>query len=284
MTIRVEKRQQFAVVDSRTINDERLSMRARGVLVWLLEKPDGWRVSADAIARSTTEGRDAIRTALRELEEHGYLRRERTQDPETGQWSTESVVSELSGDNRERDSSRREPGVRSADVGEPGANINTQSQQEEPEELHSPSPAATDDTRLPEPTRPMPKGVDPEQVDALCELLAERVTAHRGTRPVISGAWRSDMATLLNSGGAGVADEPPTAEHVARVINATFDRLNVRSASGFCWADQVRAPSGLRNKWEQLRFALNHHRRTGQAPAEDVLAAMEQLDEMGVQK
>lgn len=93
MTIRVEKRQQFAVVDSRAVNDTRLSMRARGVLVWLLDKPDGWRVSSEAIARQCSEGRDAIRKALKELEGAGYLHRQKVQGKD-GRWTTESVVCE----------------------------------------------------------------------------------------------------------------------------------------------------------------------------------------------
>jgi hypothetical protein len=89
------------------------------------------------------------------------------------------------------------------------------------------------------------------------------------------------MATLLNSGASGWEGPPPTPQQVATVIDAVFDRLNVRSGRGFCWADQVRSPQGLRGKWEQLTFALRDHQQA-HPEVDDVLAAMNMLDKMGV--
>lgn len=70
----------FTIQSNAVIDDSRLSFRARGVLQWLLSKPADWRTRSIAIAaQSPREGRDAIRTAMRELEEFGYLTRERVQ-------------------------------------------------------------------------------------------------------------------------------------------------------------------------------------------------------------
>lgn len=93
-TIRVARRRRHTTVDRRAINDERLSFRARGVLVWLLDKPDNWRTDSVALARAGKEGREAVRSALRELEEHGYLVRSRTRD-ERGRWVTVVEVHEV---------------------------------------------------------------------------------------------------------------------------------------------------------------------------------------------
>lgn len=95
-TIRVERRDRFTTVDRDTVNDASLSFRARGLLVWLLDKPDGWRVRADAIAVATTEGRDAVRSALNELEAAGYLTRTKCRD-RSGRFRTETVVRETPG-------------------------------------------------------------------------------------------------------------------------------------------------------------------------------------------
>lgn len=76
-TFRVAQRRRFTTVSNSTIEDASLSFRARGVLVWLLSKPDDWSASSDAICRQGTEGRDAIRNTLRELETAGYIRREK---------------------------------------------------------------------------------------------------------------------------------------------------------------------------------------------------------------
>lgn len=74
--IRVARRSRYAVVDQRTVEDAELSFRARGVLLWLLAKPDDWRCDSETIASAGREGRDAVRRALGELEAAGYLVRE----------------------------------------------------------------------------------------------------------------------------------------------------------------------------------------------------------------
>lgn len=86
---------QFTILSNDVLNDKRLSFRARGVLIWLLSKPADWRTRSESIAaQSDKDGRDSIRSAMRELAELGYLVREKTQDETTGRWSTTSTVYE----------------------------------------------------------------------------------------------------------------------------------------------------------------------------------------------
>jgi hypothetical protein len=92
-TIRVAKRQRFVRIDSRSVNDATISFRARGVLAWLLEKPDDWSASIEAIARQGTEGREAVATALRELESGGYIVRRKWRGDD-GKYHAECVVFE----------------------------------------------------------------------------------------------------------------------------------------------------------------------------------------------
>lgn len=77
----------FAAIDNETLRDRGLSFRARGVLAYLLSQPPEFQASAETIAEDGPEGRDAIRTALQELEEHTYILREKVQDT-AGHWST----------------------------------------------------------------------------------------------------------------------------------------------------------------------------------------------------
>lgn len=93
-TIRVSKRPRYTAVDRRTLNDMRLSFRARGVLVWLLDKPDDWKTTAELVTTQGTEGREAVRTALRELETFGYLVRRKWRRVDNGQWTVEWTVYE----------------------------------------------------------------------------------------------------------------------------------------------------------------------------------------------
>ncbi len=74
-----------------TIRDKRLSYRARGVLVRLLSNAEGYRMTAEDLAREGREGRGAVLAALRELREAGYLVVRRVQGS-GGRWRTETYV------------------------------------------------------------------------------------------------------------------------------------------------------------------------------------------------
>lgn len=84
----------FVMVRNSTARDSRLSFRARGLLTFILSQPDDWTCESDELAEHGTEGRDAVRTALKELETAGYLTRRKYQD-DRGHWRTESTVNEL---------------------------------------------------------------------------------------------------------------------------------------------------------------------------------------------
>lgn len=81
----------FSIISNDIVRDNRLSYKARGILLELLSRPDNWRISADALAASGKDGRESIMSGLKELREVGYIVTTRTQD-EKGHWSTESIV------------------------------------------------------------------------------------------------------------------------------------------------------------------------------------------------
>lgn len=70
----------FTILSNAVLQDPQLSYRSAGLLVSLLSRPPGWTVAANRLTRDGKEGRDAIRTALRELEDRGYLRRQRVRN------------------------------------------------------------------------------------------------------------------------------------------------------------------------------------------------------------
>lgn len=93
-TIRRGPSRKYTQIDRVTINDKRLSFRARGILIWVLDKPDDWETNSEAIARqSDREGRDAIRTAMLELKACGYAVYNKQQCD--GKWSTTITFHEV---------------------------------------------------------------------------------------------------------------------------------------------------------------------------------------------
>lgn len=94
--LRVRHEKNYTCISNTAIRDKRLSFRARGLHHLLLSYPDGWQVNSNQLTHETEhEGRDAIRKSLSELEQFGYLKREKIQDSKTGRYRTESVVYEL---------------------------------------------------------------------------------------------------------------------------------------------------------------------------------------------
>lgn len=65
----------FTRVPNDWVRDDRLSLKAIGLLVQLLSHAPGWKVSVASLAKANSCGLDAIRSAIRELEQAGYLRR-----------------------------------------------------------------------------------------------------------------------------------------------------------------------------------------------------------------
>ncbi|MGP3777039.1 hypothetical protein ACTWJ8_40025 (plasmid) [Streptomyces sp. SDT5-1] len=70
----------YTTVFNQAVRDQRLSRRARGLLVELLSHRDGYGISLAMLVKNGPEGKDALTSALHELETHGYLHRERERD------------------------------------------------------------------------------------------------------------------------------------------------------------------------------------------------------------
>jgi hypothetical protein len=83
----------FVQIANDAAQDRRLSLRARGVLLFVLSLPPDKPFTAQWLETQVPEGREAIRSALRELMECGYMRRTRKQDAR-GHWNWEQVISD----------------------------------------------------------------------------------------------------------------------------------------------------------------------------------------------
>lgn len=68
----------FTQVPNSYARDRDLSWVARGILVWLMSHDAGYQVSMATIEQASwKEGREAVRSAVAELEKAGYLHRQR---------------------------------------------------------------------------------------------------------------------------------------------------------------------------------------------------------------
>ena len=65
----------FTQIPNAYLRDGRLSLRARGLFGLILSNVEGWSLSVAQLQKDSPEGRDAIRKAIAELEEFGYLMR-----------------------------------------------------------------------------------------------------------------------------------------------------------------------------------------------------------------
>lgn len=75
---RVEKNHSYTVMANHHLRDERLSLKSKGLLSLILSLPDDWRISIEGMTQFSADGKDAIRSAIRELTDAGYITRAQT--------------------------------------------------------------------------------------------------------------------------------------------------------------------------------------------------------------
>lgn len=88
---RVEKNKNYTVMSNAHLGDTRLSLKAVGLLSKMLSLPENWDYTIGGLTRICREGKDAIRNAIVELEEAGYIQRRQLHD-ETGAFSGNEYV------------------------------------------------------------------------------------------------------------------------------------------------------------------------------------------------
>lgn len=100
---RVEKTKNYTVMSNYHLTDPRLSLKAIGLLSKILSLPEAWDYTVAGLARICREGRDAVRSALAELEEAGYILRRQTRDEEGNFSHSEYIIYEVPQDPQETD-------------------------------------------------------------------------------------------------------------------------------------------------------------------------------------
>ena len=102
--IKVVKQQgRFLVASVEIFEDNSLSFGARGLMAYLLTKPEGWEVRRDQLIKSSPAGKVAIQRMINELKQAGYVRRHQENDPITGKFITITDVYETKALNPDAD-------------------------------------------------------------------------------------------------------------------------------------------------------------------------------------
>lgn len=77
---RVEKTKDFTIMSNHHLRNVALSLKAKGLLSLMLSLPENWDYTTKGLARICKDGVDSIGAAIKELEKHGYLTRQRIRD------------------------------------------------------------------------------------------------------------------------------------------------------------------------------------------------------------
>ena len=77
---RIKKLNNFTAVNNEFIRDEKLSWKAKGIIIYLLSLPDDWNLHLSELANHAKDGRDATNNGIKELIENGYCRRTEVRD------------------------------------------------------------------------------------------------------------------------------------------------------------------------------------------------------------
>lgn len=70
----------YTIVENAAVNDPALSFKAKGLLVWMLARPPDWTFHINHMSDFGPDGKTAVRSALDELIEQGYVRRHQERD------------------------------------------------------------------------------------------------------------------------------------------------------------------------------------------------------------
>ena len=94
-TFRVERTKDFIVMSNHHLRNKKLSLKAKGLLSQMLSLPEKWNYTLSGLCAINLESKDAIRSALQELEDQGYVIRRQTTDAKVKFSKNEYLIYEV---------------------------------------------------------------------------------------------------------------------------------------------------------------------------------------------
>ena len=84
----------YGTIPNDLLNSIYISFKAKGMYAYIQSKPDNWEFSAERISKQVKEGLPSVISALKELENFGYLARNRYQNNK-GFWVVDYLLYEI---------------------------------------------------------------------------------------------------------------------------------------------------------------------------------------------
>lgn len=94
--IRIKRTSSFTTLQNSMVLDQRISLKARGLMAVMLSRPDDWEFSVSGLAAFCGCGKDQIRSALTELEATDYLVRRQSHAEDGGFSQNEYILHDVS--------------------------------------------------------------------------------------------------------------------------------------------------------------------------------------------
>ena len=91
--IRVEKNREYVVMNNKFLRNKEMSLKAKGLLALCLSLPETWDYSMNGLVAICKENITAVRSGLKELEEHGHMQIHKKKN-DKGQFYYEYVIFE----------------------------------------------------------------------------------------------------------------------------------------------------------------------------------------------
>ena len=83
------------MIDKRSISNNKLSWKAKGILAYVLSMPDDWVFYVSELEKHSIDGETALRSGLKELEEAGYITKKQTRAKDGKISGYEWIIHEL---------------------------------------------------------------------------------------------------------------------------------------------------------------------------------------------
>lgn len=258
----------FTRIPNAAVRDDALDLKALGLLVLMLSKPNGWRFNERNLAREAGVSRAQIRTAIGTLIDAGYVRRRHdtvdgtpvmvteVHDRAQGVGGPDPVPPRGSGSTKVSDPDGPETGPCSNDGVLPTTETSPTTERTSDPDGSSSSPDV--DEPVDEPTTAVAEE-GWETARDLCEFLATAIveTGVPGTkRPNVTRAWVAEMEQMIRLDGR----DP---DHVRRAIEwAHRGPGSHGNGNGWAgWGAVVRSPRKLRAKYDQMAQQAEARRR-----------------------